>query len=232
MEATVLTGIWLVRPDGSDLRKVCSAGSGADARGMGFFYGCGGVVGWTPDGRLGFAEVDGYSLIDRGGRIDKLGYRLSSVQAVDWHSTQPRVVATTSKGIVTSDERGGQERILVGPGTFPQQFEPRWRPNGSDVLVREGTAPASKLVVLGPSAPVELATGVARADARCASRAEWSPDGAKIVYLSDCVTDPFLVRLIDVAGTVSARAPDRLLTQLPDGRAGWRPVDLVVVRYP
>ncbi|HEX9437288.1 MAG TPA: hypothetical protein VGA16_09050 [Candidatus Limnocylindria bacterium] len=101
-----------------------------------------------------------------------------------------------------------------------------------DVLVREGNAPESKLVVLTRSGPVEVATGLARSDARCPARAEWSPDGSQIVYLADCVTDPFLVRVIDVAGTPSPRAPDRLLAQLPDGRDGWRPVDLVVVRYP
>jgi len=39
------------------------------------------------------------------------------------------------------------------------------------------------------------------------------------------------VRIVDAPGAISATVADRLLAQLPDGR-DWRPVDLVVVKYP
>lgn len=77
-----------------------------------------------------------------------------------------------------------------------------------------------------PSAAVELAAG------RCPARGEWSADGSTIVYVADCVRDPFEIRVIDAGGELSARSPDRLLAELPDGRGGWRAIDLVVVRYP
>jgi hypothetical protein len=198
---------------------------------MGYFYGCYAVTGFAPDGRVGFAEVDGYSLVDGAGAIERIGYRLSSVLGVDWRSAEPALVAATSTGIVTSDGHGRGQRVLVGPGAFPSQFEPRWRPGQDDVLLREGTAPNSHLAVLTPGGTTILAAGLPRAEGRCPVRAEWSSDGSKIVYLADCIADPFTVRTIDVGGRVSQASTDRLLAQLPDGRAGWKPIDLAVVRY-
>jgi hypothetical protein len=232
MASTFWTGIWSVRPDGSDTKTLCRAGSGADARGMGYFYGCYAVTGFAPDGRVGFAEVDGYSLVDNAGVIERIGYRLSSVLGVDWRASEPRLVATTSTGVVTSDAHGAGQRVLVGPGPFPYQFEPRWRPGRDDVLLREGTAPNSHLAVITPTGTVVLAAGQPRPESRCPARAEWSPDGTKIVYLADCIADPFTIRVIDVGEPVSRASADRLLAQLPDGRAGWKPIDLAVVRYP
>ncbi len=229
MEATFLTGIWMVRPDGSDPKKVCTAGM-ASRQGQGYFYGCGGVVGWSPDGRLGFSEVDGYSLIEPSGRIERIGHMLSSMLGVGWRTTEPSLVAATGKGIATSDAHGNGAQVLR-PDAFPIQYEPRWRPGRDDILFRKGIAPDSKLVVLTSSGPVDLATGTTRPDARCPVRAEWSTDGTNLVYLSECGSDPFLVRIVDAPGAISATVADRLLAQLPDGR-GWRPVDLVVVKYP
>lgn len=40
------------------------------------------------------------------------------------------------------------------------------------------------------------------------------------------------IRVIDAGADLSARSPDRLLAELPDGRGGWRAIDLVVVSYP
>ncbi|HEV8228768.1 MAG TPA: hypothetical protein VGQ86_02330 [Candidatus Limnocylindria bacterium] len=232
------TGIYTMRTDGSDTRQLCTATSGADARGYGAFFGCAVVLGWSPDGRVAFAEVDGFSLVDQNGNIERSGYYLSSVTTVSWRKDRPQfataIVAdphgsgiaspiTGERQIIVGDMRRSTPTILARSPDVPL-FDARWRPGADQVLFRKDKPPGSKVMLAAAGSATEIGR-----EFTCPARAEWSTDGRTVVYLSECEGGVFTVRAIDVTDP-SSRGVDRLLAQLPDA-VGWLPVDLAVVRY-
>ncbi len=205
-------GLWVVRADGTGLRRVLAGAGGPN----GTF-----VFSWNGDGTsVGVARgADSlqYQVADAAtGTLVTIGDKYAGPRPMaDWRDGSPAYVgafADTGTGggrqwsVVTADRRGAGARTIVtdDAGSGSRFFrQPRWRPASDDILyIRvtiEGTAANPQLMstLLVTDASGRAPREIVRPGPQ-QLLAAWTPDGRDIVY----------VRGLGVAGSVHLLAPD------------------------
>jgi hypothetical protein len=224
-------GLWIVNADGSGVRRVQAGNAGV------FTW----IFGWTPDSKaVVFDELEWSATptvvdISSGERshyqgfVPRMWLSLGNDFAFRAGRTPSAAAGLTSKPfegeyrLVVADRAGGSQRELVAEGNpFFLLGTPRWNPTSDDILYRHlmNAFQAEFFVasLTGAHARVPLAIRPYLAD--------WTPDGARIVYLSQGFAQGgslgIAVRMANRDGS-----GDRELLSLPDGGLS----DLVTVRY-
>jgi hypothetical protein len=227
-------GLWVVNADGTGPRRVAPGADGL------FTW----IFGWTPDSKgVVFDRLEwsaGPVVIDiasgerrlLGGFVPRMWMTFGNDFAFRANRSPSLVAGLASKAfegeyaLVVADTAGGPQRTLVAEGNqFFLLGAPRWNPKSDEILYRH-LMRADRIeffvaTLTGAHTRIPLAQRPFLAD--------WTSDGAGIVYLSQgfaAAPDSFLA-----TGVRTARrdgSGDRELLSLPEGGLS----DLVVVGYP
>lgn len=226
-------GLWVINADGTGARRLSPGADGL------FTW----IFGWTPDGRgVIFDSLEwsaGPLVIDIasgtrtlvGGFVPRSWLMLGNDFAFRT-GRSPSIVAGLSStafqgeySLVVADRAGGPQRTLVAEGnTFFLLGVPRWNPKSDEILYRH----VIKLDQIeffvadltGAHTRIPLALRPFLAD--------WTSDGAGIVYLSQGFTAAGGILATAVHVARRDGSGDRELLSLPAGGLS----DLVVVGYP
>ena len=229
--------IWVVRADGSGLRRVLGPSANAPEATS--------VLSWNGDGsRIGYSrgfEDSRYYVLDPvTGASSAIGDRFIVGRGLgDWREGARAFAGAFMQGphggaqlIVTADQQGANaDTVVTGSALDGNTFfaQARWRPGSDDLLYvrtsvegQTGTLVSSIYVTdAGPGgrAPREIRT--VRFERVTAA---WSPDGRDVVYLEG----------LGVAGSVHLIAPDgsndrvaQAFGGAPEGKMDW--LDLAVL---
>lgn len=213
-------GIWIVRPDGSGLRRVAPVSRSELVL----------VDQWTPDGRgiayLGGDGAGAYSIVDvASGAVTIMPGALASLADAAWRREPSVFAASLVEGsgsrLVIVERAGQTERAVVSElGTALRQ--PRWDPVSGQLLYLRG----------GELFTVDPASGARRlipTTAQALSVA-WSSTGDAIVYAAEAPSRATVraVRIVGRGGT-----QDRQLHTLLRRPGTWseRSIDLASVFY-
>ena len=204
-------GIWLVRSDGTGLRRVLDPATAPNSTGL---------YSWNADGTaLGFSrgfEGSGYGLLDLlTGRTTSIsGHSAKERGMADWRDGRPAFAGAFMEGqyggkqyLVTADDQhgGGARDVVVGPANDGNSFffQARWRPGSNDLLYLRTSADTTVQ-------PVKMTSTLFVTDAGGRTPraiktvvyermiAAWTPDGRDVVFLTG----------LGVAGAVRLIAPD------------------------
>lgn len=236
-------GIWIVRPDGSDLRQL----SDEPAAGYGFS--------WSPDGRVLLARVSRYE----GPR------RLSAVKVFDVETGTARLLTTyrplmpalphwapdggraylytggdlemLDAGSAPAGKTAAEQRVLLSAGEHLVRAD--LATGAVERIAPPGDAPALNLArspdgtravfeVMGGSMYVMGVDGTGLVDLGRGHRPQWSPDGTSIVYMlteddghTFVASDLYAVRADGTGRVRLTDTPERLEMNpawSPDGR--------------
>lgn len=180
--------IWVAGSDGRGSKRLYTAVQGGGAT----------VWGWTADSRLiGFDplafESAPYALLDLDGNITRITDRsVTSTAAVSWRARVPMFAGSfadsprtaTRIDLLIADRPGEPTRTLVSQPADTATgstglTDPRWDPSGTDVLIYRRTGADSTTVIH------DLSTGARREIGSRVSRAEWTPNGGRIVTVEE-----------------------------------------------
>jgi Tol biopolymer transport system component len=226
-------GLWIVNADGTGARRLSPGAAGL------FTW----IFGWTSDGKgVIFDSLEwsaGPLVIDIasgkrtlvGGFVPRDGLQLGNDFAVRTKGSPSLVAGLSSHAfqgeysLVVADRAGDPERTLVAEGnTFFLLGAPRWNPKSEEILYRH----VIKLDQIeffvadltGAHTRIPLALRPFLAD--------WTSDGAGIVYLSQGFTAAGGLLATAVRAARRDGSGDRELLSLPAGGLS----DLVVIGYP
>lgn len=228
-------GVWIVRADGSGLRRL------TDGERAGYSY----VFGWTADGAgvafgvggLGLDHLD-YRIVDVGTKaVTKLDGYVESIAPGAWRRGTPAFAGafTDDPSRPGAGHVGGATRVVVTDATGanprtvltqpldqygrPRLYDVRWHPSADKLLV-EVRDPGQNSVRI-----IDLATGAVTATGRGrAFRPQWAPSGTELVCL---VSSPPTAPISVTIGPLDRACQQELLP----GTFDWSVLDLATKRY-
>ena len=195
-------GIWVVRPDGTGLRRVLAGDAHSLNRDI--------LYSWNGDGSaIGFArgsEASNLQLVDlTTGRVAQVGDRIALNRPMgDWRTSSPAFVGAFARSglgddgpfyIDTADQQGQNARDVI-TSTVGTSFlgQARWRPGSNDFLYRATTVDQARGRM---TVTLQVSDASGRAPRQIVARespfnavvgavaffAAWTPDGRDVVYL-------------------------------------------------
>ncbi len=161
--------IWSVRPDGSDLRELTTAGP--DEQDVDPVF--------SPDGKsILFSSTRGGAVALWKQSLDGgPAERICDGDQGEWSPDGQRIAFRRQEQILVRDLATGQER-RVSPSDWPHCSGPAWSPDGTRIAIASRWDAGNAIFLLDPAGgePVKVY------DKQGACEPHWSPDGTRIVY--------------------------------------------------
>jgi len=185
--------VWVIRPDGTDGRRLLPGGYGAD---------------WHPDGsRLAFSRGDGFIYV--AARDGSEVRRLIAGGGADWSLDGRRLAYVREGDIYVADADGtGEIRLTQKPrDQLTWNSDPAWSPDGRRIAYTTYRATFDQISATGVFLVNADGTGGSQLAVGRAAMPAWSPDGSRIAYAG------WLPKRHLVRGTPSTE----IFTAAPDG---------------
>src|SRR3954468_1962137 len=215
--------LYLVRPDGSGLRRITHRRHGA------------GGASWSPDGRrILFSSTPrrgGVQVFVKrlGGGVRQLTRGRDTYAYPAWSPSGRRIAAVRGPGardgfqyesLVTMRADGSRKRVVYSGGRLSTSY-PAWSPDGRSIAFVHtdiGGTGADPNVYVVPAAggPATLVTDVGSQD-----HPDWSPDGRLIAYTYGLELGPDDIRVVRPDRSGDAPVTDAL--SVSDGWPAWAP---------